>query len=166
MSMSSSMNERGVAMVEFAVILPLLLMIFLGIAELGRALLFYQRLTQAAETGARYAARAFGAVDATDCSAQANWASVRLDTENVVIYGQVAGGGQPVVPGLDSADSALADVEISLVSRVVTGVGDVCVVQVTALVKYKGIFGAQFIPVLGIEQPTLRARSEERYVGE
>ncbi len=153
-------------MVEFAVILPLLLVIFLGIAELGRALLFYQRLTQAAETGARYAARAHGAVEASDCTALAGWATVLADAENVVIYGRVAGGTQPVVPGLDSADTTKAEVTISLVPRTVSGVGEVCVVQVIARVKYAGIFGTQFIPLLGIEQPTLTAPSEERYVGE
>lgn len=166
MSRSSSTNERGVSMVEFAIILPLLLMIFLGIAELGRALLFYQRLTQAAETGARYAARAYGAVEPSDCTALAGWTNVLADTENVVIYGRVAGGGEPVVPGLDSADTTVADVEINLVSRAVSGVGDVCVVQVVARVKYAGIFGTQLIPLLDIEQPTLTAPSEERYVGE
>lgn len=166
MSIFSSTNERGVAMVEFAIILPLLLMIFLGIAELGRALLFYQRLTQAVETGARYAARAYGAVESSDCTALEGWTAALADTENVVIFGQVAGGSQAVIPGLDSADTAVADVEVNLVSRAVTGVGDVCVVQVFARVKYTGIFGTQFIPLLGIEQPTLRATSEERYVGE
>lgn len=166
MSMFSSTSERGVAMVEFSVILPLLLMIFLGIAELGRALLFYQRLTEVVETGARYAARANGAVDDTDCSALTSWPSVIADTENVVIFGRVAGGSPPVVPGLDSADPAVADVEVNLVSRAVTGVGDVCVVQVVARVKYTGIFGTQLIPLLGIAQPTLTAQSEERYVGE
>lgn len=164
MSKSSSTNERGVAMVEFAVILPLLLMLFLGITELGRALLFQQRLTQAVETGARYAARAFGAVDMTDCDALTS--AVEDDTRTVVIFGQLAGGGSPVIPNLDSGDVTIADVDIVPFNRTVTGIGDVCVIQVTAKVKYAGIFGADLIPLLGIDQPTLTATSEERYVGE
>lgn len=153
-------------MVEFAVILPLLLMLFLGIAELGRALLFQQRLTQAVETGARYAARAFGVVNATDCALiGTGWSEaggVVDKTKQLVTFGQVSGGTQPVIPGLGAGD-----VDVTLLSPAVTGVGSVCVVQVgvTAL-PYQGIFGTDLIPLLNIDQPTLTAISEERYVGE
>jgi len=165
MSMSSSTNERGATMVEFAVILPLLLMLFLGIAELGRALLFKQRLTQAVETGARYAARAFGSVDTTDCTTLTSWDAVGgvVDrTKNMVAFGQVTGGVTAVIPGLDTDD-----VDVALLSPTVTGVGVVCVVQVEVnALPYQGIFGTSLIPLLNIDQPTLSATSEERYVGE
>lgn len=155
------MSERGVAMVEFAIILPLLLIIFLGVAELGRALLFSQRLTQSVEAGARYVARAHGALDPDVCAVIPE--PVITDTRNLVVFGRLAGGGQPVVPGLDEDENY---VDVTPVIRTVTDVGDVCVVQVSASVPYIGIFGAQFIPLLDIDQPTLWASSEERYVGE
>lgn len=161
MSKPSSMNEQGAAMVEFAIILPLLLIIFLGIAELGRALLFQHRLTYAVETGARYAARATGAINTSDCSTTAKWTTVTTATRQVVTYGQMA-GVQPVVPGLD-----VSDVDVTVVSSSATGItGPVCVVNVHASIKYQGLFGTQLIPLLDIEQPTLGATSEERYVGE
>lgn len=161
MSKPSSTNEHGVAMVEFAIILPLLLIMFLGVAELGRALLFSQRLTQAVEAGARYAARAHEALDPDVCAVIPE--AVITNARNLVVFGQVAGGGQAVVPGLDDDED---NVDVTPLIRTVTGVGDVCVVQVSASVQYEGIFGAQFIPLLDIEQPTLWATSEERYVGE
>lgn len=162
MSKSSSTNEQGVAMVEFAIILPLLLFIFLGIAELGRALHFQHRLTYAVEAGARYAARATGAVDKSDCTPTAGWVAVESTTRQLVTYGQMAVAAKPLVPGLD-----VNDVDVNIALRSATGVPDpVCVVRVFASVKYQGLFGVQLIPLLNIDQPTLGATSEERYVGE
>lgn len=150
-------------MVELAIILPLLLVIFLGIAELGRALLFQHRLTSAVEAGARFAARATGAVDTEDCSAAGGaWTTAETSSKQMVTFGQLTGGTDPVVPGL-----SVDDVVVSPVLRTVTGIDDpVCVIRVFASVQYQGIFGTQFIPLLDISQPMLGATSEERYVGE
>lgn len=150
-------------MVELAIILPLLLIIFLGIAELGRALLFQHRLTSAVEAGARFAARATGAVDMTDCTTVGGtWITAETSARQLVTFGQLSGGTNPVVPGL-----AMDDVVVSPVLRTVTGIDDpVCVIRVFASVQYQGLFGAQFIPLLDIAQPMLGATSEERYVGE
>lgn len=162
MSKSNSTSEQGVAMVEFAIILPLLLFIFLGIAELGRALVFQHRLTQAVEAGARYAARATGAVDESDCAATAGWTAVESTTSQLVTYGQMYETAAPLVPGLVESD-----VDVSIAVRSATGIaGPVCVVTVSVSVQYQGIFGVQLIPLLNIDQPTLGATSEERYVGE
>lgn len=162
MSKFSSTNENGVAMVEFAVILPLLLMIFLGVAELGRALLFQHRLTVAVESGARYAARAAGGVDESDCSTVAAvWTGVEDSTRQLVTFGSLSGGTDEIIPGLNEDD-----VTVSVEERSATGVPDpICVVSVVVAVQYQGIFGAQLIPILDIEQPMLGATSEERYVG-
>lgn len=48
-------TRRGAAMVEFALIAPLLFSILLGILEFGRASMVYQILNNAARTGARAA---------------------------------------------------------------------------------------------------------------
>lgn len=162
MSKSSSTIENGVAMVEFAVILPLILIIFLGVAELGRALLFQHRLTTAVESGARYAARASGGVDESDCTTiAAVWTGVEDATKQLVTFGALAGGTDEIVPGLNEDD-----VVVSVEERSATGVPDpICIVSVVVSVQYQGIFGAQLIPILDIEQPMLGATSEERYVG-
>lgn len=154
------MNKvRGVAMVELAIVLPILLVLFLGITELGRALLFQHRLTHSAEAGARYAARAFGAV-ADDCSTTAAWPTAVTNARQLAAFGQL-GSADPVVPGLD-ADA----VEVEIVVRDVTDAGTTCIVAVTVTVQYEGIFGSDLIPLLDLPQPLLSARSEERYVGE
>lgn len=154
------MNKvRGVAMVELAIVLPILLVLFLGITELGRALLFQHRLTHAAEAGARYAARAFGAVQ-SDCGTTASWVTAAANARQLAAFGQLS-GTDPVVPGLDTDN-----VEVDVVARDVTDVGTVCIVAVTITVQYQGIFGSDLIPLLDLPQPLLSAHSEERYVGE
>jgi len=49
-------DERGVAVVEFAVILPAFLMILLGVMDFGKVFSYWQSGTQAASVGARAAA--------------------------------------------------------------------------------------------------------------
>jgi len=71
-------SERGTAVVEFALIAPLLFLIVFGIIEFGRILNGYNQLTQLAGQGARAAtvnrnpdgtaiAAASGTVDDSDC---------------------------------------------------------------------------------------------------
>ena len=48
-------NDRGGSMVELALLLPLLLLIFAGIGDLGRAFRDYIIITNVAREGARYA---------------------------------------------------------------------------------------------------------------
>lgn len=49
-------NERGAAMVEMALVLPIVILLFLGMIDFGRALFLYNNLTNAAREGARYGA--------------------------------------------------------------------------------------------------------------
>jgi Flp pilus assembly protein TadG len=49
-------SERGTALVEFALIAPLLFLLLFGIVDLSRALDYYNQLTQLAGQGARAAA--------------------------------------------------------------------------------------------------------------
>lgn len=58
-------NDSGQAMVEFALVLPILLILVLGIFEFGRAWNAYQVLTDAAREGARVAVVADGTNTAT-----------------------------------------------------------------------------------------------------
>lgn len=51
-------RERGQAMTEFAIVLPVFLLLLLGIAQLGIAFNNYIQLTDAVRAGARYGAPA------------------------------------------------------------------------------------------------------------
>lgn len=50
-------RTRGVAMVEYAMIMPVFLLLFAGIIEFGRAVMVQQVITNAAREGARMAVR-------------------------------------------------------------------------------------------------------------
>lgn len=78
--------QRGVALVEFAFVLPLLLVLSLTSAELGRAVYRYNTTAKAVRDAVRY------------LSVQTPGTHV-TEARNLIVYGNVAGTG----PQLDSA---------------------------------------------------------------
>jgi Flp pilus assembly protein TadG len=83
-------SERGTQLVELAIVLPLLLVMFGAVAEFGRFFYTYQTLTKATRAGARYLTTE--PPDAASDEAAAN----------LVVYGNTAGTGEPVIEGLDT----------------------------------------------------------------
>lgn len=58
-------KRRGTAAVEFAVILPFVMVLFLGIIEFGRVLMVQQILTNAAREGCRFAVLPGGTISSS-----------------------------------------------------------------------------------------------------
>jgi hypothetical protein len=81
-------DERGVQLLELAIVLPLFVILFAATAEFGRYFYEYTTLSKAARVGARYLV-----TQKVDC-AQADLA------RNLVVYGNTAGTGSPILPGL------------------------------------------------------------------
>jgi Flp pilus assembly protein TadG len=82
--MTKIKNERGQTMVEFALVLPILLVLLLGIFQFGVAFNNYVTLTDAVRAGARKAAVSRNSSDpAGDCRAQVLAASGSLDATQV-----------------------------------------------------------------------------------
>ncbi|MCA1635407.1 MAG: pilus assembly protein [Acidobacteria bacterium] len=79
--------ERGTQLVELAIVLPVLLALFGATAEFGRYFYTYTTLDKATRVGARYLTVA--PPGATDEQAQ-----------NLVVYGNTSGTGEPIVSGL------------------------------------------------------------------
>jgi Flp pilus assembly protein TadG len=155
----NKLHQGGAALAELAIIVPVLLAIFFGVAETGRALVLHHDLVRQVDTTARYLARTYQGLNA-DCSTTANWAPAANTARQYAVYGNESGSGNPLISGMTTADVAIAEW-----SGVIPGYGNACVIQVSASVPYPGIFGST-IPLLGMAQPVLRADSEERYVGE
>lgn len=86
-------NERGSTLVEFAIGITVFLVSMFGIVEFGRALYTHNALADAARRGARYATLH----SATDID----------QVKNVVVYGDPAGGTQPLVPNLSTSNVAV-----------------------------------------------------------
>ncbi len=90
-------NRRGSAMLEFAIGAGVLVSAFTGTFQFGYTFYQYNRLSNAVNAGARYASlKAYDSSTATPSTAFRN--SVR----NMVVYGNAAGTGNPVLPGLST----------------------------------------------------------------
>lgn len=161
-------SHSGVAMLEFAIILPLLLMILFGITELGRALYQQNTLYKAVSTGSRYLARA-GNIINTDCVPQTGWTTATDTAQNLIIYGATTAGSTPLIPNLDAATA----ITINAGSRELTKtplegeevVEQVCIITITAEAAFAGLFGEVVIPFTSIETFMIRAETEDRYIG-
>jgi hypothetical protein len=78
---------RGVALVEFALILPLLLVLTFFTTEFGRAMYQYNSMTKSVRDAARYLSMQLPNTQTTEA-------------RNLVVYGNLAGTGTPVASGL------------------------------------------------------------------
>ena len=86
-------REKGVALVEFALILPLLLLLSITAAEFGRAIWEYNTLTKSVRDAARY------------LSIQTPGATAEIDrARNLMVFGNISGTGRPLALGLTLAN--------------------------------------------------------------
>ncbi len=99
--------QRGAVLAEMALVTPILLLMMLATAEVTRAFVDHNTLTKAVRNGARYvAANAFqGTTGVVFVSA-----TLRAETQNLIVYGNTAGTGAPVLPGLTPADITITDI--------------------------------------------------------
>ena len=85
-------DERGLQLVELAIVLPVFLMLFGATAEFGRYFYEYTTLAKAARGGTRYLSTVpvTGVEDAT--------------AKNIVVYGNPAGTGSPILSDLTTSN--------------------------------------------------------------
>jgi Flp pilus assembly protein TadG len=83
--------QRGVALVEFALILPFLLLLSLTAVEFGRAIWQYNTLTKSVRDAARY------------LSLQTPGTKM-AQARNLAVYGNLGGTGAPLARGLTTAN--------------------------------------------------------------
>jgi hypothetical protein len=116
-------EERGTQLVELAIVLPIFVILFAATAEFGRYFYEYTTLAKASRAGARYLATAAvnSAEDAT--------------AKNIVVYGNPAGTGSPILFGVTPANV------------VITRTGGVPVLPQTVKV---GIIGVKHQPIFGL----------------
>ena len=85
-------DESGVQLVEVAIVIPILLILFGATAEFGRFFYEYTTLTKAARGAARYLS--------------VNPVGTAGDTaaKNILVFGNPAGTGTPILPGLATSN--------------------------------------------------------------
>lgn len=81
-------GEAGTQLAELAIVLPVLLVLFGATAEFGRFFYTYATLAKATRAAARYLTVSNKSTD--------------LGAQNLVIYGNADGTGDPVLPGLST----------------------------------------------------------------
>ena len=90
--------RRGQALVEFALVIPILLLLLLGVVDFARAWNVYEVLTDAAREGAREAVVDNGKSEAeirTIVRSAAGRAGIALPDTDITITGMTDGRGQP-----------------------------------------------------------------------
>lgn len=111
---SFAREERGAQLVELAIVLPIFLMMFGAAAEFGRYFYEYTTLDKGVRAGSRYLITA------------ANNGTEDAKAKNIVVYGNPAGTGTPIVKGLTPANV------------VITRMGGVAVLPETIKVQITG----------------------------
>jgi len=113
-------DDRGVQLAELAIVLPVLVLMFAATAEFGRYFYEYSTLAKASRVGTRYLATAcVGPSFGTDTKAK-----------NLVVYGNVAGTGSPIISGLSTSNIRVTYLN-SLGNPQTQGVPEIVKVDVT-----------------------------------
>ena len=94
--------QRGLAMVEFVITAPVLLLLLFASVEFGEYMIEYSTLSDAVRDAARYVAGA--AINGTDGLLKTGtaWTTLVGQGQNLAVYGAVA-GGTALLPGLTTA---------------------------------------------------------------
>lgn len=134
--MQPGKRQRGLAMVEFAITLPVLLLLMIATAEFGHLISQYDTLTNAVRDGARYAAStaANGSTGLVSVTPQ-----IQAAVANLVATGNVGGSGAALLPGLAATDITVSDAGNGYVS-------------VSAVYTYEPMVGAT-LPTFGLGGP-------------
>ncbi|CAN5711679.1 hypothetical protein BH18ACI4_BH18ACI4_11550 [soil metagenome] len=85
---SFTRNDRGLQLVELAIALPVMVLMFAAVAEFGRYFYEYTTLAKGSRVAVRYLATAQTNGDDDPAA------------KNLVVYGNLAGTGTPIVNGL------------------------------------------------------------------
>lgn len=129
-------SQTGAAAVEFALVLPLLILMVFGITEYGRAIYQYDTLTKAARTAARHLSTASAGDDVAKSQARC----LAVTGDYTTAGGQVTCSGTPVAPGLattmveicDATTTALCTGNVHASVNTGAGVANLVTVRITA----------------------------------
>ena len=125
-------RQTGVALVEFALVLPFLLILTFIVTEYSRALYQYNILTKAVRDAARYLS--------TQVPGDTTKYSI---AKNLAVYGNPAGSGTPLAIGLSTAQVSNPVWQLAGASPVVNTV-TVTITGYTFSPLFNSVFGLSF----------------------
>ena len=129
-------RQSGLAMVEFALSAPVLLLLMFGSFEFGHFLIQYSTLNDAVRNASRYLAGS--GLDGTTgiLKTGATWSSLVTQGQNLAVFGNTAGTPPAVLPALNTGN--------------ITVTGDALDnITVTAAYPYQPLFGAVIPTFMG-----------------
>ncbi|WP_448187741.1 TadE/TadG family type IV pilus assembly protein [Azospirillum sp. sgz301742] len=147
-------DRRGTAIVETAIVLPVIMLLLFGLMEAGRALQQQHTLAKTVRDAARYLARVSLACPA---NTDPNWAAARSTAQHLAMTGKLS-GGTALVKGWTEASFTVADPTCSNWSG-----RPVQLITVSANVPYQdlGLLG-----YLGLGPMRLGASHQQVHIGE
>jgi Flp pilus assembly protein TadG len=133
----SRRRQRGLAMVEFVVTAPMLLLLLFGTVVFGEFLINYSTLNDGVRNAARYVAGA--ASNGTDGTlvTGSTWSTLAAQGTKLAVYGNVNGTGTPLLPGL-----TVGEITVTPVPADPKTVPSYNTIIVSATYPYQSLFGA------------------------
>lgn len=125
-------RSRGVATIEAAIAIPLLMLLMFATVEIGRAFVQYTTLATAVRQAVRHVAgeALLGTTQTVFISP-----ALAVETRNLAVFGNTVGTGSPRLPGFSATQVTVSD----------AGSNNVLV---SAVYPYQPLFGAQ-LPTFG-----------------
>jgi Flp pilus assembly protein TadG len=138
-------KQHGLAAIEFAIVVPVMLFLMMATAEFGRVFYHYNTLTKAVQTGARYASKPLLTTNKlTDLTID----GFKQEIQNFVAYGNESGTGIAVLDGFSATDTNVA-VTSSMANKTIT---------IEAQYTYNFVVLSD-LPFIGYILPTLTLKS-------
>jgi len=150
-------SKEGTPSVEFALYLPILVLILVGVSEFGRAVMQSTILEKSLRSGALYAARSNLPLSAASLA----------EIQNVVQNGNPDGTGNFLIDGWGdtSASITISVSNYTLASETsVLGSNQLPVITIDASVPYQPILG-DIMAVLGMGGIVLNLSHEQAHIG-
>ena len=144
-------NERGSALIEASIVLPLLLALVGGVLEFS--FFFYQEqlITVGVRDAARYLALTADPTSATN----------QVGAMNLAVAGSI-GGGTPRVPGWNIADVSVSITPWDNSDGALSGRTMIPIITVST---HFAELSLGFLRLLGLSTPTISVSHQERWVG-
>jgi Flp pilus assembly protein TadG len=122
-------GQRGLATVEFAISVPVILLLMFGSFEFGHLMIEYGALNDGVRNAARYVAGAALQGTADTMATGAAWTTLVTQGKNLAVFGNIAGAGNAILPGLGTGVISVTE---DTVNRNIT---------VAAAYPYTSLFG-------------------------
>jgi Flp pilus assembly protein TadG len=102
-------HQRGLAMVEFAICVPVILLLMFGSFEFGRLMIEYSALNDGVRNAARYVAGAALQGTADTMVTGGTWTTMAQQGQNLAVFGNIAGTGSAILPGLTVGEISVTE---------------------------------------------------------